>query len=389
MINWINFLHFYQPPTTKQGVLDEVVKTCYQPWADFFNTHPEIKMTINITACLTDLLAMHGYKSLINDFKKIIEKKQIELIESVAFHPILPLINIKEAERQIKINNKINKEFFGDSYKPLGFFLPEMAYSKEIADLIKKLGYKYIILDEISLSGKLKNKIDYEQKYKLKNGLQVVFRNRKISQSFVPETIINLIESAQIKKKTNIITATDAELYGHRFWNWWPPLEHLTKTLKVKTLKISEYLASIKKAEKVNPKASNWESGELELKNKIPYALWKDPKNKIHSELWKLADLAIKLNQANSKDKNYYASVSHLEKGLASCTFWWASARDFKLYNPPAWNPEMVENGAQELLSSIRSLDIKNKEKIKAEKLFSKIKLMVWEKHWRKYANNK
>jgi len=393
MLNWINILHFYQPPTVSDEIINEVVKSSYKPWVDFLNKHRNLKITLNFTACLTERLKRSGYKKLLKDFTKIAERGQIEFLESAAFHPILPLLPEQEIVKQIKINQQINKECFGKIYKPQGFFLPELAYSNKVGLILKKLGYKYIILDEIALSQKHKNTktrkhenkflINNNVKYKLSNGLFVVFRNREISNTFVPQTIINILKQKKIPQ--HIITATDGELYGHRYWNWYPAYSYLINKTQVKTLTASDYLKKTKKQKTIKPKACSWESDTKELKKKIPYALWQHPKNKIHKFLWQLSGLALKLNWQNQEDPNHFASRLHLEKGLASCTFWWASNKDFKKLSPHAWQPTQVEIGATELLNSIRSLEkIKPLNKIAAEKIFSQIRNLIWKKHWQK-----
>jgi predicted glycosyl hydrolase (DUF1957 family) len=376
-MTWINFLHFYQPPTSPKENIDKVVKECYQPIVDFLNQHKTTKLTINITACLTEKLFYSGHTKLLNEFSKLSNKRQIEFVESAAFHPILPLLPEKEIKKQIKINNKINSNRFGKTYNPKGLYLPEMAYSLKVANIVKKMGYKYIILDEIAINKNLKKEIDNNIKYVLKNKLQVVFRNRAISQTFAPKTINKTKEEKQF-----IITATDAELYGHRYWDWWKTYSSLVN--RIKTATISEYLKLPKKQKIVQPIKCSWESTPQELKKDIPFALWNNPKNRIHSKLWQFTDFVLKLNYKNQKDINHFASRLHLENGLASCTFWWASKKDFKLFAPIAWDPYMVEKGAHELLYSVRSLEnIDLKIKIKAEKMFSQIREMVWKKHWK------
>lgn len=383
MITWINFLHFYQPSTSSPETIHEVVKSCYQSWVDFLKQHKNAKVTINLTGCLTEQLYNLGYKQLLKDLSQLAVWKQIELVESAAFHPILPLLPKKEIVKQIQTNHDINKKRLGKVYQPKGFFLPEMAYSPAVGKIIAKLGYKYILLDRIAFNGKFVTpSFSSDIKYKIKNtNLNVIFRDRKISQTFVPETIVNLLDE-QKKIPHYLITATDGELYGHRYWNWWPAYTEALKHSNTKTL--TEYLSSLKKEETVEPVACSWESTPDELKNKIYYALWHNPNNKIHQHLWQLADFALKLNWAKQKDSNYYAARLHLEKGLASCTFWWASSQDFKkLLATKAWNPSVVEAGAQELLNSVRALTtVTLQDKLKAEKIFSQVRDLIWQKHW-------
>jgi hypothetical protein len=71
---------------------------------------------------------------------------------------------------------------------------------------------------------------------------------------------------------------------------------------------------------------------------------------------------------------------------LASCTFWWASSKDFRhIFGPYAWNPDEINKRVNELVKAVRSLekDTDLKTKIKIENLALDIKKVIWEKHWR------
>lgn len=118
-----------------------------------------------------------------------------------------------------------------------------------------------------------------------------------------------------------------------------------------------------------------------------PYALWHDKKNKIQQDIWQLARLAYNIVEGNKKDKNYHFSRWHLVRGLASCTFWWASAKDFRLFSPISWSPDEIERGVNELVRAVRTLDSEKTRaiKIKAEKIHIRIKHDIWTKHWAEY----
>ncbi len=387
-MRWINFLHIYQPPTLDKETLVRITKESYFNIINILKKNSDYQITLNITACLTEYLNQVGFTKLIDELKKLIQKKQIELTGSAAFHPLMPLIPLKEAKRQIEVNYEINKKYFGKLYQPQGFYLPEMAYSLPVAKAIKQAGYKWIILDEICFDGKINNShIDYQQKYIDKqSGLEIVFRQRKFSKTFVPQTIEQLLQSDN--RPEIVITATDGELYGHKYVDYEKTHEKILKNKQLKTETVSEYLSSLRHKKKIKIIPASWESTPGELRNHIPYSLWQHPKNKIQSKLWQLADFALRLNYRHLKDPNHFASRLHLERGLASCTFWWASGKDFKLFNPPAWSPEEVEKGALELLRSIRALvKINYKHKIRAEKIFLDIHKLMWTKHWSKIKN--
>ncbi|MEK7072593.1 MAG: hypothetical protein AAB969_03415, partial [Patescibacteria group bacterium] len=274
------------------------------------------------------------------------------------------------------------------NYQPNGFYLPEMAYNPKMAEIIKDLGYKWIILDEIHAG---KNSLNNKVKYKIKNnGLYVIFRDRKYSKSFPPESIIKNIKELNNPTKDNnyLITAHDGELYGHYHKNDYGYYERVFNNKSIRNLLISEYLKSLKRTEEITPRSANWESTEIELKKHIPYALWDNPKNKIHKKLWELRELAIKTLNKNQSDSNYLWSRRHLDHGLSSCYWWWAAERKPDSFSPIAWNPTEVEKGLKELINSIRSLkNADSKTKLKAEKLYLFLTKAIWQKHWKRYAS--
>ncbi|MFA5644283.1 MAG: phosphotransferase [Patescibacteria group bacterium] len=387
---WINFLHCYQPANSDAYKIKEASDLSYKRIIEVLEKNPNSKFTINISACLVSRLVELKYLDLIERINVLIDKGQIELTGSASYHALLPLLKENEIVWQIKENETILKKYFPKA-KLKGFFLPEMAYSPETAQIVKKLGYSWLILDEISYQNK--KKLDPEKVYLDKNsGLKVIFRSRKFSNCYVPDEIIKFLEKNKNHDKKVIISGTDGELYGLRHQDLGKKLEEVLAIKEIKTTLISKYIAGFKNPEKINIRKSNWESNEKNLREKQPYHLWHDKKNEIHMKLWKLANMSINLGSKYRKDENYNWSRWHLVRGLASCTFWWASANDFKHnFGPYAWNPDEIERGANELIRSIRSLEFStsHSEKIKSENIFVAIKKSVWAKHWNYYSRNK
>jgi len=381
---WINFLHIYQPANSDAYLVREASEKSYLRLIRALEEHPHLHFTFNISGCLFLRWDELGYHDIPQRLKKLIDKGQLEITGTAAYHPLLPLIHIEEVKRQIKENEKILKKYLGDNFKPRGFFFPEMAYGPEPARLIKELGYEWIILDEISAMGKI-GKINIKKIYQDKNNkLKVIFRSRKLSNSYVPETIQKIIEE---RKEDFALTGTDGELYGLRHEDPDAIFENLIKNPRLETKTISNYIDLWSKIEEVTLIPSHWNAEEKELKNYLPYSLWYDENNKIQMMLWELANFAYKLLEENKNDKNYHWARWHLVRGLASCTFWWASAKDFRLFDPISWSPDEIERGSNELIRSIRALDSEDtrEAKIEAEKLYIAIKHKVWNKHWSYY----
>lgn len=406
---WINFLHLYQPANTDFYNIRKALDKSYWRLLRLMEEHPDLRMTWNISGCLLERLIDAKEDAFLERLKFLVKKGRLELTGSAYYHGFLPLLPEREVGRQIKANEKILKQIFGSNFKPTGFFLPEMAYSEGVAKLVKKAGYEWLILDEISYSGGSKAHPKINEAYVDEaSGLKIIFRDRTISSTYPPDSLwaifkaatktaslkINNAKQATVKKtavsaEPVICTATDAELYGLRHEDPSAELEKIAKHQGLKTRTVSAQLAQLsKKATKIKIYASSWESSPSEVRAGRPYALWQDKNNKIQTNLWRLANLALELEDKYKKDKNYHWYRWHLSRGLASCTFWWASARDFsKIFGPYAWSPDDIERGLGDIIRSVRSFNNKKtkKKKLEAEKYYLKIKKLIWEEHWKKH----
>lgn len=385
MIHWINVLHIYQPPFQSQDVIDRVSQESYEWLVSLLLKHPKARWTFNINGSLIEHLIAHHHYKILSGFKKLIHRKQIEITGGACYHPILPLLPEHEITRQIKLNKKQLLAAFGPTLRVKGFFLPEMAYSQKVGKIIKKMGFEWMMLDEISFSGKLVP-VDPQKKYTIQNiGLKAIFRNRVLSKSYVPETLLKKIASSSFE---TVITAHDGEMYGHHHVDFQKSLARCLNAKNIHTLTVSEYLKSLRgKPYDVRTRAASWETLPQELKNGVPYALWNHPKNAIHRGLSLLQKLAIQLVNHNQNTKNYEWARRHLDRGLSSCTAWWASEQKPDVFSPIAWNPSEIEKGANEIISSIRSLEeLPKKQKLSAEKLYQDLLKKIWTRHWKKYA---
>jgi predicted glycosyl hydrolase (DUF1957 family) len=380
---WINFLHLYQPPDSEIHTIKEATEKSYERIAAALENNPQAKITINITGCLVEYWQEMRYFDLLRRFKELIARGQIELTGSVAYHCLMPLVPKKEVARQIKDNTRILKAAFGEEIKLRGFFMPEMAYGPEAAKIVKNCGFEWLILDEICHSGKL-NEVDFSKVYRSKTGgLKIIFRSRKFSTCYVPKMI-----NKKYPYKDLLITATDGELYGLHCRDKNGEFEKALGNPAVRTELISEFIDSREQFYVVQLVKGNWEASEEEILNGNFYALWFDPKNEVHCRLWRFAEMVISLVEKYHTDRNRQWSHFYLSRGLASCTFWWASAKDFShLFGPSAWNPDVIEKGVNNLMRAVRSIEDKSSrdEKIKTEMEGLKLKQFIWQKHWEKH----
>ena len=382
-IRWVNFLHMYQPPNINEDTVNAVVKNSYSFINKILKENKKAKLTVNVNSSLLEHLDSMGHNDLIKDINDLALGGRVELVLSAAYHPVLPLIPVDEAKRQIKLSFDISKKFF-PKIKIKGFFFPEMVYDKRIVNFLKNKGIKWILLDELSYNGKFNN-IDYSKKYIDKNsGLQIVFRNREYSKNYPPKTMVDLIDD---NFSGVVVSGTDAELYGDRHIDYTGDFYDVVNNKKVECQTVGEFLGELKDRVVVNPRIVSWDTEEKELKKKQSLYLWNNPKNKIHNKLWELTYMSLDLvKKAKGSSDSYKWARAHLDRGLSSCVYWWASEKNFNNWVNPAWHPDQIIGGADDLIRSIRSINsISIDEKLKAEKIYRKIEELVWKRHWKRY----
>src|SRR4030042_963076 len=225
MIYWALFLHFYQPIFQFHKVLEKISNESYRPLLKLFKEHPGAKATVNVCGSLTELFSEHNCQDIVADLRQLGQNGQIEFVETAQYHPILPLIPSREAERQILLNRRTNQEFFGPAYKPKGFFPPEMCYRGWVGTLIRSLGYEWVLLSGIAHPDVWP--LDFISEVKQPTGaLKVFFRDDIISNKisfgeFDSNGFIQHLASlADTRADIYVITAMDAETFGHHIPDW-------------------------------------------------------------------------------------------------------------------------------------------------------------------------
>ena len=379
-ITWANFLHLYQPPFQDKNLVRLIDKQSYQYIIKFLKKYPNTRITINFAGSLTELLVKNKLEKTIKEFKELAKRGQVEFVSTAKYHPILPFLPEAEIIRQIEINDKINRTYFGSVYQPTGFYCPEMSYSQKVGKAIKKAGYSWTILDDIHNPITTKSRKVYTDK---NSGLKLVFRYRPHSKSFPPDIIQEKITKKSAAEEI-IITATDGEMYGHNHVDKAKNVEKVLSNTNITTIKMSTALKILPKGREIVPRETSWETSTKELKNN-PFPLWDDPKNKIHKLLWQLANKAITANQRYNVNNEHVWARKHLDQGLSSCSWWWASEKKPDIFAPISWSPNEIEKGMNNLIKSIRSLpEVSNSEKISAEALYVNLYQKIWQHHWKK-----
>ncbi|MEM4160495.1 MAG: hypothetical protein QW531_00765 [Thermoplasmata archaeon] len=325
MILWVNFLHIYQPPVQSAYWVKRITRECYLPLLKLLTENPELHVTMNISGVLLE----HFQKLEINEIFELIDRVRaggnVEFTGSGAYHPIMPMLPEDEAIRQIVLNEWMLEKIAGIR-KPDGFFLPEMCYSPSLARILEKMGYKWLILDEIACPGKVSGVLSG-------TGLHLILRNRGVSNAL--NTYARNLEDIlkNFGRMEVWVSATDGEIYGHHKKDFWHIFAEL-KGSEVRTMTVSEFLAGAGCEEPVSARACSWASTEEELKEEIPYPRWYNRHNELHMLQWAITVRAFKLIRKAESRK----AREILDRAVFSCQYYWA--------NPGVlWYPGMVLKG--------------------------------------------
>jgi len=341
---WVNFLHIYQPPTQTEEILLKVANESYRKVVDGLLKNPNAKLTLNINAVLTEMLVKFGYADIIENIKKLLERGQIELTASAKFHPLLPMIPKEEVVRQIRLNNETNSKYFGSAYQPQGFFPPEMGYSPALGEIIADLGYKWVILDELSCPNL---PLDPTKLYKNRRGLYFFFRERGPSfkilsaQIGTAESLVREFGD-RLRRDEYMLTAMDGETFGHHRLGLEQLLLEIYQSPKLPTVRVSDLFSLFSDTLFLEPRPSTWALMPKDIALNLPFARWNNPDNPIHQKQWELTRMALKLVTGEDETRHQLLDIA-----LHSDQYWWASAK-------PWWSLEMIERGAHELLTAIR-----------------------------------
>ncbi len=334
----IAILHAYQPPTQTFDILDRIVENCYLPIARSLEENPTAKITLNMNASLCELLE-DNYTNVIEKYSELARNDQVEFLDSGAYHPILPLLSRKEAKMQIEMNKKINSRIFGSIWNPCGLWPPELAVSEDIASLVESLGYKYIIVPEISLNSNspfpnvLFTRIPIHPSAP---SLALINRNREISNNisftnyqFFENLKHHFAQLRSIQPNGVVIFGSDLETFGEHHQGYEKFLIRILNSYNSKT--VSEIL-DMPRQPIVEFRSSSWSTSEEDLYRDIPFPLWAYPGNSIHELLNFHSDLLseavdLLLSKKDETDLSVKQALKSAAKAQYSCQTWWASVK--------------------------------------------------------------
>jgi predicted glycosyl hydrolase (DUF1957 family) len=355
MTHWAQLLHFYQPPTQTHEILRKVAEESYRPVLAVLAEHPKARIAINMNAVLTELLHDHGMDDILATLRMLGERGQVEFVGSGRYHPILPLIPEAERVRAIREQARVNARLIGAKAQG-GFFPPEMCYSAEILPSIAAAGHQWVVLAGVACPAAWPVDVVYRAQAGA-GTISVLFRDDVLSNriSFRKTTADEFVDDlGRIggDRPAYILTAMDAETYGHHLKGWEREFLHAAYDkveneigCPVTMVQPSELPGLYPAGPVIQPLESSWSTSRDDIAAQNPYPLWRAPGNVIHGLQWEFVEHALevldvaKRHAVSGEAKEFMQMADEVSQpALHSCQFWWASRR-------PMWDVRMVYGG--------------------------------------------
>jgi len=141
------------------------------------NSNGKFRCAFSISGVTLDQLEQYA-PEVIDSFKELSKTGCVEFLAEPYAHSLSSIFDASEFERQVKMHADKIEALFGK--RPTAFFNAELIYSDEIGELVSKMGYKTMMIDEAKhiLGWKSPNYV-YNHSYIPK--LKLLVRNHRLS----------------------------------------------------------------------------------------------------------------------------------------------------------------------------------------------------------------
>jgi len=158
--SWALVLNLHQPSGNLEHLLDTESWTAKEilwaidripraTWAheDIARVHVSLSGTLLETLCSPDFQArVYGVVDCGSMLWHLQNKRTIELLGTAYYHAVLPLTPRDDWHEQLRRFRGIAEHLFWRDHIP-GFWPPEMGFCMEMIPLLKRMGYRYVLVD--------------------------------------------------------------------------------------------------------------------------------------------------------------------------------------------------------------------------------------------------
>ncbi|MDP3963872.1 MAG: hypothetical protein Q8Q39_05245 [bacterium] len=340
MLNLVFGLHLYQPPTQTSGVIKQIAAESYRPLLKVIHDHPRAYVCVDIAASALELLEVHA-PDVIDLMHECLERKKLFLVNTAAFHPILPLLRRSEIERQLCLNIGAYEQRFKPFVVPRGCFLPEMAYSSQVIQPLRRSWARWTMTDDDPYQALHNQKPPFNW-IAGDQGFSVFLRsnlwsnrislfnkpeNRKYADGrvFANELCAGVREWQGPNADGYVVVWLDFETFGHHSHKDFPNLIHTffpplfdAQSDALRLTDPDALKVCYPTKETVIP-AGSWSTTPQQWLAGNYFPMWDDKNVQYHAPWWKMVNLALDIAQRHARDPR----IRRLgDKMVYSCQPW-------------------------------------------------------------------
>ncbi|MBV2091415.1 MAG: glycoside hydrolase family 57 [Candidatus Thiodiazotropha sp. (ex Ctena orbiculata)] len=274
-----------------------------------------------------------------------------KILGTAYYHPVLPLIPETDRHHHLERWQGIARHLFNRNQFQ-GFWPPEMAFSMELIPLVKRMGYRYVVVDSEHVEAVTPmswQTLRYQPHVARYEGeeIVVVVRDRELSNAQESGMDRDWFES-EVRERTKwcesaplVITATDGDNGGWfrnpdeqaNFWGFYKELLRQAKSglTRIKPCFIDDYLDRFGTFGEVHIKTGAWNTGWHHGRN---FTQWtgsqaqNDVLNRICLTSKELETTERQLQ--NRQDSEFSAHLEearwHLLRAETSCNIYWGES---------------------------------------------------------------
>lgn len=174
--------HYYYDDFQTEDRIRNIVEQSYLPANRTISemirsSNGKFKCAFSISGIMLEQLEQHA-PEIIDSFKELAKTSSVEFLAEPYAHSFASVYNPSEFELQVKAHSDKIEALFGK--RPTAFRNSELIYSDEIGELISKMGYKTVLIDDAKhIMGWKSPNFAYNHSYIPK--LKLLVRNSKLS----------------------------------------------------------------------------------------------------------------------------------------------------------------------------------------------------------------
>lgn len=259
---WAHFINFFVPETKADTALRRAWERCYEPVLGLIAAHPRARLTCNVDGSFIGRLQDAGLGEGVAALRRLVESGQVELTASAYGGVVLGPMSGEAIDAAVTRAGEASREAFGEVYAPVGFFPPEMSCDRNVGEAVARLGFKWMLLDEMSHSGR-PGSVSWDRAYRLETAeVKLLFRDRSLSQGMVYGSFATPADLASAASaatgRAYVFTGVEADIYGTRRVQ---PREFLAAMFAYdawEMVTVSELLERLGDGEPVTPSPASW-----------------------------------------------------------------------------------------------------------------------------------